>query len=107
MNLADALPVAIWALSAYAWFSAVVLVRAACCEHPRIGALSERALVAVIIATFGTVYSVVIFNAEILGYIVDIDTMRVVRRLAVMMLLLVPVWWSWMFATGRLGGNDE
>ena len=104
MSPADALPLAIWALGIYAWLSAVVLLRAAC-QSPCIGALSERAVVAVVIAIFGTIYGVVVFNTEV-GYIVDMGTAIVVLRLAAVMLLCVPVWWSWMFITGRLGGDE-
>ena len=105
MSPADALPLAIWALGVYAWLSAAVLMRAAY-RHPRIGALTERAVVAVCIAIFGTIYGAVVFNTEVARF-VDVPTAMVVVRLGVVMLLCLPAWWSWRFATGRLGGNDE
>lgn len=104
MSLADVLPPVIWALGLYAWLSAAVLVRAAY-RHPRIGALSERAVVALAIALFGTAYGAVVFNAEVVR-VFDTQTAMVVVRVGVVMLLCLPAWWSWMYVTGRLGGDE-
>jgi hypothetical protein len=101
--MTDLLPFAIWALTISAWMSAAVLVRAALIK-PRVGALNERATVAVGVAIFGTVYSLVVLNAEVLHVIETSDAVNIVRA-AVVVVLLLPVWWTFLYLTHRLGGG--
>jgi hypothetical protein len=100
------LPFLIWGLTASAWMSAVILVRAAF-VCPRVGALTERAVVAVVLAIFGSVYSLAVLNSE-WAHLVDGGDVVSLLRIAVVVLLLLPVWWSFMYLTNRLGpGGDR
>jgi hypothetical protein len=90
----------IWLLTIYAWGSAAVLIRVAR-NRPRVGALTERALVATIIAIFGTAYSLILVNSELI-HVADTDTAVLFVRCAVIVLLTIPAWWSWMLLSGRL-----
>jgi hypothetical protein len=100
MTLEIVLAGVILILTVYAWLSAFVLIRVAR-HRPRVGSLTERAVVAVFIAIFGTVYSVNMLNTQFL-HILDMTGAIVVVRIAVMFLLTIPAWWSWMLVTGRL-----
>lgn len=84
--------------------SAAVLVHAAV-QKPHIGALTERAAIAVIIALFGAVYSVVAVNTELGQQLFGSDVGRFAVRLIVIVLLAIPAWWSALYLTGRLGGG--
>jgi hypothetical protein len=61
--LERALPIALVLLTLASWFSTALLVRAAW-HRPRIGALTERAVIAVILALFGTACVVLVLNTE-------------------------------------------
>lgn len=104
MNLGLAMPATIVVLTIVAWTCAVVLVRAA--WGADIGALTERAIVAVGIAGFGTVYSLVVTNTE-LGQPVAHDFTVFAVRLCVIGLLLIPPVWLFLYARRRLGGNGD
>jgi hypothetical protein len=97
------LAVVIVLLTVVAWVSAAILVHASR-RRPRVGALTERATVAVVVAIFGTVYSATVTNAEVGGWF-DIPTMVLIIRCAVILLLLMPVWWVYLYATRRLGSR--
>lgn len=99
------LPVLIIILSVAAVISAVVLVAAAV-QKPRIGALTERAAIAVILAVFGAVYSVVAVNTELDQAMFTTDVGRLAVRLIVVLLLAIPAWWTILYLTGRLGGGQ-
>jgi len=101
VTLDHVLALVIIPLAAYAWVSASILVRAAR-VRPHIAVLTERAIVAVGIAVFGTIYAAVVINAEA-GPWLDIDTSVVAVRIGVVVLLSLPAYWSWAYATGRLG----
>jgi len=95
----------IWLMTIYAWLSAFVLIRVAR-HRPHVGSLTERAIVATLIAIFGTAYSLVLLNTEVLDWI-DVGTAIVFVRIAVVLLLTIPAWWSWMLVTGRLTRVDN
>ncbi len=101
MNVALAAVIVV--LTVVAWISAAILVHASR-KRPRIGALTERATVAVVVAIFGTVYSFTVMNAQI-GAWVDVPTMVLVIRCAVILLLLMPAWWVYLYATRKLGSR--
>jgi hypothetical protein len=101
VTIEHALALLILPLAVYAWVSASILVRAARIR-PHIAVLTERAIVAVGIAVFGTIYAIVVINAE-MGLWLDIDASVVAVRLGVVVLLSLPAYWSWAYATGRLG----
>jgi hypothetical protein len=88
-------------LAIYAWVSASILVRAAR-VRPHIAVLTERAIVAVGIAVFGTIYAVVVVNGEF-NLVFDMEASIVVVRIGVVALLALPAYWSWAYTTGRLG----
>lgn len=81
-----------------AWASAVILVRAAWEIH--VGALLERAIVAVVIALAGTLYSIVLFNGNLT--VLDHTSITALVRIAIGMILIVPLFWTWLYLTGRL-----
>ena len=95
------LPSIIVMLTVVAVASAVVLVRAAMAK-PRIGALSERALIAVVIAAFGLVYSAVAINTELGSALFAAEAARLGVRATVIVLLAIPAWWTVLYLTGRL-----
>lgn len=95
------LPSIIVMLTVVAVASAIVLVRAAIAK-PRIGALSERALIAVVIAAFGLIYSTVAINTELGQSLFATDVARVGVRITVIVLLGIPAWWTFLYLTGRL-----
>ena len=100
-----AIPGAIIAiLAAIATFSALILVRAAFIK-PRIGALTERAVIAVIIAILGVVYAAVALDTEAGRVIFSQDWARFAVRFVVVLLLAIPTWWTFLYLTGRLGGR--
>ncbi len=96
------LTVALFALVVASWASTVLLFRAALLR-PRIGALTERAVIALIISAFGTVCAFLVMNTETGGSLLALDAARVVFRLLLLGFLLVPVYWLWLYATNRLG----
>ena len=96
------LPVAIWIATALAWVSAFILVRASI--GARIGALTERAVAALLIAIFGTIYSAVVANSELVRVFATEDAVIIVR-LAVIALMFIPVYWLALYLSDRLGGN--
>ena len=69
-------------------------------------ALTERASVAVGLAIFGTVYSLAVVNTEYVRMFDSSDVVNVVRA-AVVVVLLLPAWWSFLYLTDRLGGGDQ
>lgn len=99
------LPIAVAILTVVAWLSAYVLVRAAM-PRPRIGALTERAAIAVLIAVFGTVSTFLVFNTESGRAILPSEAARVLFRLCLLFLLGVPAYWTWLYRSGRLGGGQ-
>lgn len=102
--MTDSLPWLIWALTIVAWLCAMFLVWIA--RGARVGALSERAVVAVGIAAFGTLYSLAVYNTEF-GRILDNEIVRNAVRVGVSLLLLLPVVWVVLYLTGRLGGGES
>jgi hypothetical protein len=94
----------IWVLTAIAWLSAVILLALARRSH--VGALTERALIAVAIALFGTVYSIVIYDSSVTD-ILPFEAARVLLRAVVVLLLLLPVYWTVLYFTGRLGDGGK
>lgn len=89
------LAVALVALTVASWASTFLLIRAAR-ERPRIGALNERAYIAVAMSAFGTVCVWLALNTES-------DIARVVFRLCLVAFLLFPVYWLFLYFTHGLG----
>ena len=85
------------------WPVAAILMRASL-RRPAIRSLSERAVLAFLIALVTTVYSVIVINSTD-GYpVLDRDTAQTVIRLFFLCLGLYPLWWLWSYWSGRFGG---
>lgn len=89
------------------WVSAVSLVWAARHAKPRVGALTERAIIAVLISTFLTMYAFVAWNTNA-GYpLFDFDAgLRLLRGLVLLLSLVSPLWLV-LWLTGRLGDGGK
>lgn len=94
------------ALGAGCVFSAVVLVAAAI-RRPWIGALIERAVIAVLIAFFALVYSLVAYDTELGRQIFSTEEARFLVRGAAVLLFAVPTVWVMLYLTGRLGDDGK
>lgn len=102
MSLDRLLAFLIFALLPFAWTSTVVLIWAAR-RKPRIGALTERAAIAFVIAVFLTAIAIIVWNTESDRILFPTEVARVVFRITVLGLGLIPVAWVILWWTGRLG----
>lgn len=100
----EALAYVIWSLSAVAWVCAAFLVHKA--WDSGIGALNERAVIAIGIAGFGTVCSIVTYNTDV-TMLFTAESVRFWFRFAVVLLLLLPVVWAVLYMTGSLGDDGR
>lgn len=92
----------LFALTILSWVSFAVLGRAAL-QRPRIGALSERTLIAAIIAMLGTVACLIVANTDAGRPLFDAATSSLLFRLSILAVLAVPAAWLGLWLTGRLG----
>ena len=106
MNADTFLAALIIALLPFAWMSTIVLVWAAR-KRPRIGALTERAIIAVVIAVFLTAISIIVYNTESDQALFAVEVARIFFRVSVLMLGLIPVYWFLLWLTGRLGESGH
>lgn len=106
MTLADLLALLTYALLAPAWVSTAILLMAAW-KRPRIGALTERAAIAFVIAVFLTAIAVIVYNTESDQSLFAVEVARVVFRVSVLFLGLVPVGWCLLWLAGRLGESGH
>jgi hypothetical protein len=85
------------------WVVAILLIRAA--RHfPDIRSLRERAVTAAVIAFGGTMYLLAALSVEVGGWW-DQDTSRVIARISVLMIELIPgLYWLWLYSKG-FGGK--
>jgi hypothetical protein len=90
------------ALTLVSAVSAVILVLAAI-RPPRIGALVERAVIALDIVFVGVVYSLVAWDTDLGRVVLSTEIARVAVRFAVVTLLALPAIWTAMLITGNLG----
>jgi hypothetical protein len=87
------------------WVSAIALVVADHHAEPRIGALTERANIAVILSAGLTLFVVVSANAD-LGYpLWDQMLGRRLLRVTILILSLIGPVWLYLWLTGRLGNG--
>jgi hypothetical protein len=100
--LEHVLPIALVILALSSWFSTALLLRAAWLR-PRIGALTERAAIAVILAIFWTVCVVLVLNTDSGHALIPLDVALVVFRICLLILLLIPTYWLWLYLSNRLG----
>lgn len=101
-----ALSLLILILAGFGWFSTGVLVNAVR-KGPRIGALTERAAIGVLLGVFVTIYGVAAYNSDAAFIFLPQDVVRILVRGLVLVLGLIPVYWVYLYLTGKLGGSGE
>jgi hypothetical protein len=106
LTIDDLLAALIVALLPFAWLSTFVLVWAAR-TPPRIGALTERAIIAVVIAVFLTAIAVIVLNTETDEAYFPAEVARVAFRVCVLGLGFVPIAWCALWLSGRLGESGH
>jgi hypothetical protein len=99
------LALALWLVWVPSSYAAALLYRSAR-KRPRIGALTERANLAVTMALFSSIYALITLDIEIEPRLLAIEDVRVVVRLMFLALGLLPIWWLWRDRTGRLGVDE-
>ena len=88
------------------WPVAIILIRLARIR-PTIRALTERAILAVIIAIVTTVYWFIAINTQ-LGFPVITPTGSMfIIRCTIVTIGLYPLWWLWSYSTGRFKGTKQ
>lgn len=92
-------------LGSVGWFCSAVLVTAAI-RKPRIGALTERAFLGILLALFATVAGIAALNTDANAALFPVELARVLVRVLIIALEVVPVVWVYLYFTGRLGGDD-
>lgn len=91
---------ALLALPFINWPVAIILIRLARIK-PMIRVLTERAVLAAIIATVTTVYWFIAVNTQ-LGFPVITSTGSMfVIRLMIVLVGIYPAWWLWSYYSGR------
>jgi hypothetical protein len=99
-------PVVVGLAALGAWISAAILVHAARNATPRSGALTERAILAVVIAVFLTTYLLIAYNTDNGRILFDQDAARRLLRTIVLMVGVIPIIWTVLWLTGRLGEGE-
>ena len=102
MTLEGVLFLAISCLLMLNWPVAYILSRAAI-KKPYIKALWVMAVASILIAIGLTAYVLAVVNAE-LSYVVHQEVARVIFRLVLLGLAIFPLWFFWLYRTGRF--ND-
>jgi hypothetical protein len=100
--LAGLLPPALVLLALASWVSTALLLRAAW-KRPRIGALTERATIAVVLAIFGSVCVVLVLNTDSGHALIPVEAALILFRICLLILLLIPTYWLVLYLTNRLG----
>lgn len=104
MTLEGVLFAVIAALLLLNWPVAVILIRAAM-RRPRIRALTVMATLTTIIAVSLTAYVLAVVNASV-SYLPR-EAMQVIFRLLFLLLALFPLWFLWLYRTGRFRDGGE
>jgi hypothetical protein len=102
MNLDGLLATLVIVLTPFSWLSAVILWRAAR-QRPRIGVLTERAVIAVAIGIMVTTGGILTFNRNADHSLFGVEAARIIFSLAVVAIGIVPVYWTVIWFLGRLG----
>lgn len=103
MTLEGVLFVVIAGLLMLNWPVAAILIRAAH-RRPRIRALTVMATITTLIAVALTAYVFAVINAGT-GYVLPREVAQVVIRAVFLALALFPLWFLWLYRTGRF--RDE
>ena len=104
MTAATLTPI-LFLLTVGAWSSFFVLGRAAL-RPPRIGALTERAFIALVIAVLGTVSSALRYNTDSGFTIVPQPVAALIFACTMLVVLAIPTVWLALWLLGRLGSNE-
>lgn len=106
MTIDDVLSILAILLSPFSVLSVIVLAWAA--NHkPRIGALTERAVIGVFIAIMVVSGAAITFN-RLSGYsLFPVEVARIIFLTSLLLLAFVPVAWLWLWITGRLGDGSR
>lgn len=86
------------------WPVALILTVAAS-KQPRIMALTVMAVSTTLIAVGLTVYVLAVLNAQA-GYPVPREGARVLLRAVLLGLALFPIWFLWLYRTGRFRDSE-
>ncbi len=105
MTLEGVLFVVIAALLMMNWPVAIILIRAAR-RRPRIRALTVMATITTIIAVALTAYVAAVINAGY-GYLFPKEIAQVILRLMLLGLALFPLWFLWLYRTGRFSDGPD
>lgn len=106
MSLDDVLSLLAIVLSPFSVISTIVLLRAAN-HRPRIGALTERAVIAAIIAMM-VVSGAAITANRLAGYaLFPVGVARIIFLASLVALAFVPFAWLALWLTGRLGDGGR
>lgn len=105
MTLDQVLSGLVIVLVPFAWISAYVLIRAGR-RHPRIGALTERAVIAVAIAVMVTAGGLLTLNRNADHAFFDTAVARIIFSLSLLAIGTVPVAWTVLWFLGRLGETE-
>lgn len=100
----NGLVIALTCFAIASWGSTFLLARAAY-RHPRIGALTERAIIAFVLSVFGSAAVLIVWNTESGLAFFPIEIARTISRFDLFVLLLIPIAWLVLYATNRLGGG--
>lgn len=92
----------VFALVPITWLSTGILAVFAI-QRPRIGALTERAAIALIISLLITASAILVLNTMTGRALFDADAARLIFRISLLGLGLVPVAWLYLFFANRLG----
>jgi hypothetical protein len=92
------------AVAMLAWASTFLLVTRAV-RKPRIGALTERAALSVLLSLFGTLCVLLVYNTETGNTLIPTEVARALFRVCLFLLLFVSPAWVLLYATNRLGGG--
>lgn len=96
------LAVVIFVMVPFAWVSAFVLAHAA--RGPRrIGALTERAVIAFAIAIMVTTGALLTYNRSTDSPVLTVEGARILFSLSLIVIGAIPVFWTALWLTGRLG----
>ncbi len=105
MTVAGALFGVIAVLLLLNWPVAIILARAAL-RRPRIRALTVMATLTSIIALALTTYVFATLNAGV-GYRFPRELVAVVMRAVFLALALFPLWFLWLYRTGRFSDGED
>lgn len=105
MKLDDLLAGLVILLTPFSWVSAFILWRAARLP-PRIGALTERAVIAVAIAIMVSAGGLLTLNRTTDHSLFPVEVARIIFSLSVVTIGMIPLAWTLLWFFGRLGQDD-